>query len=269
MRLGMIAETDAAGFDYVVSKKLDFIEAVRNHPDQIERFVSDVPGIRARIQTTGIDIPVVGRWGAEVQKNGLIAEEEFSLTKALLNAAIAVGARTFVCGCNYDPAISLYQNYTVAIRIFDELLKLADGKIQIAVYNCEWKNFVYSPEQWKVVLGELPQLKIKYDAAHTCGRKGDYLSEINTWHDRIAHVHLKGYLETESVGWVDFPPAGMDQIDWKGLISLLYAKGYDGNLSLEPHSEIWKKGSRNGEYGIDYSISYFNKLLFRENKGVQ
>lgn len=263
MRLGIIANGDRISFQNAKNKGLDFIEVDRNHPENIEDFISRVSEMQQSMKETGVDISAVGRWGAQIQKDGKIDRGNFSLTQRLLDAAVSVGAKTFICGCNYDPSVSLYQNYSNAIEIFGTLLdQVKDRQIDIAVYNCEWGNFIYSPEQWKVVLGELPNLKIKYDAAHTCGRQGDYLSEINDWANRIAHVHLKGLLMVKSIGWVDFPPAGMDQIDWHSLISLLYAKGYKGDLALEPHSDVWKKGSEAGEKGIDYSIRYFRDLLF-------
>ncbi len=265
MRLGMILPCDDAGFAYAKQKGLDFIEADKNHPENIAEFVSQVESIKQNIQKTGIDIPAVGRWGAQVQKNGKPNREVLADTEALFDAAVAVGAKHFICGCNFDNSVSLYRNYTCAIEIFGTLLERAKGKnIDISVYNCEWGNFVYSPEQWKVILGELPDLKIKYDAAHAIGRGADYLSEINDWADRISYVHLKGLLMVNSIGWVDFPPAGMDQTNWPALISLLVAKGYNGDLALEPHSAVWQKNTPMGEVGIDWSIRYFNNLLMRQ-----
>ncbi len=264
MRLGMILPCDDAGFAYAKQKGLDFIEADKNHPEMIEEFVSQVDSINQNIQKNGIDISAVGRWGAQVQKEGKPNRDVLAQTEALFDAAVKVGAKTFICGCNYDDSVSLYRNYTCAIEIFGAFLDRARGKnINIAVYNCEWGNFVNTPEQWRVVLGELPDLKIKYDPAHAIGRHADYLSEIHDWADRIAYVHLKGSLEVGSVGWVDFPPAGMDQVQWGPMLSLLRAKGYDGDLALEPHSAVWKKGSELGERGIDWSIRYFNHLLMR------
>ena len=46
-------------------------------------------------------------------------------------------------------------------------------------------------------------------------------------------------------------------------MSILYAKGYDGGLSIEPYSKTWQ-GTR-GEKGIDYTIEYFKKLIFNLN----
>lgn len=265
MRLGIIAGCDTADFEKAHERGLEFLEADKNRPETIVPFIEQKERIKSDIACTGIDVAAVGRWGAENQLGGKINGEVFSLTERLLDTAIELGAKNFICGCNYDNGVSLYKNYTAAIEVFGRLLERAEGKgINVAVYNCEWGNFVNSPEQWRVVLGELPTLKIKYDAAHAIGRNADFMSEINDWAEKISYVHLKGILTVKSIGWVDFPPAGMDDINWKALISLLRAKGYDGDLALEPHSTVWKKDSELGENGIDYSVKYFNELLFNK-----
>ena len=51
----------------------------------------------------------------------------------------------------------------------------------------------------------------------------------------------------------------MDQTNWGAFLAILYAKGYDGNLSIEPHSSHW--WGELGEKGIDYTIKYFRNLI--------
>ena len=61
---------------------------------------------------------------------------------------------------------------------------------------------------------------------------------------------------------VDDPPAGLDDTNWPVFLSLLRAKGYDRGLSIEPHSPVWTGAL--GEQGLKYTVSYMNKLLFRQ-----
>lgn len=42
-------------------------------------------------------------------------------------------------------------------------------------------------------------------------------------------------------------------------MSILYAKGYNGGLSIEPHSENWR--GELGEKGVDFTINYMKKLI--------
>lgn len=104
----------------------------------------------------------------------MIDEEKLAKYIELMETAVYLGAKTFVCGCNYDESISLYRNYQNAINMFGRIIEKADGRIKIAIQNCNWNNFVVSPEQWGVVLGELDKLYIKYDASHAYNRGEDY-----------------------------------------------------------------------------------------------
>lgn len=239
MRLGRIIGYNAEGFDTVKNTKLDFIEVCCNHQPDMENFIAAKDDIKANIARTGIDISCVGRWNHDVQENGKLIPEKLEAYLALVDAAVEVGAKTFVCGCNYDESVSLYKNYTNAIALFDALIKRADGKLKVAIENCDWNNFVVSPKHWEVVLGELPELCIKYDASHAYNRGEDYLEQLSDWGERVAHVHIKGTTHAGKRA-VDDPPAGMDDIMWRPLFSILYARGYNGDLSIEPHSRTWR-----------------------------
>ena len=64
---------------------------------------------------------------------------------------------------------------------------------------------------------------IKYDASHAYNRNEDYLGQLNDWCDRVAHVHIKGTTHAGKKAVAD-PPAGMDDILWRPLFSILYSK---------------------------------------------
>ena len=156
--------------------------------------------------------------------------------------------------------MSYYENCGLAIRYFEELLALGkETGVKIAVYNCRWNNFVCCDPAWTLILGHLPELGIKYDASHCINEsENDYLEEIKKWGSRFYHVHIKGTLRIGG-DHVDDPPAGLDMINWNALMGMLYAVGYDGNLSIEPHSGVWE--GELGEKGIDYTIRYIKERM--------
>ena len=53
--------------------------------------------------------------------------------------------------------------------------------MECAIVNCMMGgNYIRTPEQWKLVLSEVPGLGIKYDPSHSFvhgGQKGAYLEE--------------------------------------------------------------------------------------------
>ena len=145
------------------------------------------------------------------------------------------------------------------IAPIDLLLQRA-GDMKIAVANCDWNNFVVTPADWEIVIGELPALTIKYDCSHAYNRGDDYLREINDWGEHISHFHIKGTTHAGKKP-VDDPPAGMDDIKWGSVFSILYARKYDGGLSIEPHSETWQ--GELGYAGIKFTQNYIKQFIIK------
>lgn len=260
MKLGIISGYSDASFDYVKSKGLEFIESCRNNDNEAKDFIAHVSDIKANIARTGIPIGSVGRWDAHPNDKGKLNAEQLELQKSLMSAAIEVGSPVFVCGVNYDKDISLFKNYCLAVEYFGKLLEYADGRIKVAAYNCDWGNFVHSEEQWEVVLGELPELGIKFDCSHSINRGEDYLRALSNWGEHIYHFHVKGTAKVNG-RYVDDPPAGIDGTNWGDVFAILYARGYDAGLSMEPHSNTWRADSELGRRGIDYTINFIRKFI--------
>ena len=260
MRLGRIQNNyTTAGFDLVKNTGLEFIEICCNDGKDMEKLIAAKDSVKAEIARTGIDVSCVGRWNHDIQKDGKIDTEKLDRYYALLDTAMELGAKTFVCGCNYDEGISLYKNYGTAIEFFGLLLDRAKGSnIRIAIQNCHWNNFIDSPEEWKIVLGELPELGQKFDASHAYNRGADYLAELSDWGERVAHMHVEGTVHAGKRG-VDDPPAVMDDIQWSSLFAILYARGYQGDLSIEPHSRVWSGAL--GEKGVLYTRDFIRGFM--------
>lgn len=261
MRLGRICRYTDEGFDTVAANGLQFMEICCNNQPEAEACVAATKSIKANIARTGIDVSCVGRWCHDVIVDGKIDAKRLDSYYKLLDTAVEVGAKTFVCGCNKDENISLYRNYQNAIEVFAKLIERAKGSgVKVAVQNCDWNNFVHSPRDWKIVLGELPDLWIKYDASHAYNRGDDYLGQLSDWGERVAHVHIKGTVHAGKRK-VDDPPAGMDDIAWSSLFAVLYARGYDGDLSIEPHSAIWH--GELGNAGVKFTADFIRKFMLR------
>ena len=261
MRLGRIQnDYSAAGFDLVRESGLDFIEICCNYDRDVERLVASRDAVKGEISRTGLDVSSVGRWNHEIQREGRIDPEKLALYESLLDTAVSLGAKTFVCGCNYDASVSRFKNYINAIELFGRLIERARGTgTRVAVQNCNWNNFVYSPEEWRVVLDELPELWLKFDPSHAYSRGCDYLAELSSWGERVAHFHVKGMTRVGGGRSVDDPPAGMDDLKWGSIFSILYARGYTGDLSIEPHSKTWQ--GELGTRGVAFTRDFIRPFI--------
>lgn len=210
MRIG-IASGSCSKDSFNNAKQLgcEFIEICCNSAEDAANFVNSKKETAQNIAITGVALSCVGRWNHNIQKNGKIDHELKKGYLELLDTARELGAKTFVCGFNYDDSISLFRNYCNAIEFFHDLIHRADSKIAVAVQNCDWNNFIVSPKQWEVVLGEHPELMLKFDPSHPYNRNEDYLAQLSDWGERVAHIHIKGTVHAGK-RYVDDPPAGMD-----------------------------------------------------------
>ena len=262
MKLGIIRTWTEQDFIWCKEKGLDFIECdINGGVKNVVNYMAELDEIKANIEKYGIGIGAIGRWGRDrIIGDGELNEEELKCSYDLVDACEKLGAPVFMCGCNYLENLSFYDNCMAAIKYFQAVVDYATPKgVKVAVYNCDWNNFVYSPKTWDIILPAVPGLGIKYDASHSRYRGDDFMLEIKQYANRFYHMHLKGTLIVDGKR-TDDPPAGLDQINWPALLSLLYAKRYNGGLSIEPHSGVWTDGL--GEWGVDYTINYFKPLLY-------
>ncbi|MEG0579165.1 MAG: sugar phosphate isomerase/epimerase [Niameybacter sp.] len=257
MRLGIIGWIKEEEFKRAKERGLEFIEICVNERHQA--FLDGLEELHTYSRKYEMPIGSVGRWGEDKITAEGIKEEELQIEYRLIEATAKLGCAIYITGCNYVESLSYYENCTLAINYFEKLI--AYGKscgVKIATYNCRWNNFVHSDPTWTVIHGYLKDLGIKYDTSHCIYDGGDYLAEAKKWGTRFVHVHIKGALVIAGERFDD-PPAGMDQTDWGSFMAVLYAKGYDGNLSIEPHSSNWY--GELGQKGIDFTIKYMRNLM--------
>lgn len=257
MQLGRIAWFEEEDFQIAKEQGMEFIELDVN--SRAQDFLDNITAIRERSVKYGMPIGAVGRWGSNRICREGICQDELELEYRLIDATASLECDVYITGCNYVEELSYYENCGLAISYFEKLIAHgAEKGVKIAVYNCRWNNFVCTPMAYTMIHGYLKDLYIKYDTSHCIYDGGDYLQEARDWGDRFLHVHLKGALVIDGKRYDD-PPAGLDQTDWGSFLAILYAKGYDKRLSIEPHSQNWK--GELGEKGIAYTIRYFRNLL--------
>lgn len=263
MKLGIICPYDDAGFEYAKSLGLDFIEICYNIGNDCKKFAEELPELIARTEKYGIKIGSLGRWGTDkFDSDGKLIEEELNDNLILIDCASKLHCPVFNTGVNYVEKLSLYENVTNAIMFLEKLVAYGKERgVKIATYNCDWNNFVRTPEMWKLIHGHIKDLGIKYDTSHCINSgSGDYIGETLAWGDRFYHVHIKGTINING-DHVDDPPAGLDMTDWRTFLGILYNKRYDGNLSIEPHSSTWQGDL--GDWGVKLTVDYIDKLIYR------
>ena len=258
MKLGIISHYDQKALDYVKSKNLSYVEFTINKNEH--DFFDALTNTKMLLEERDLHVISIGRWGTERLTKQGINKNELNINLRMIDACAQLGSPVYVTGVNYVSEISEDENIKYAITYLKTLTAYAkERNVKVAVYNCRWNNFIVGPNTWDIFLQEVPGLGIKYDPSHAIYDHQDYLKEMSMYAKHIYHIHLKGSLIINQER-IDDPPAGLDMTDWKAVMALLYVNQYDGGLSIEPHSHIWK--DQLGDFGIDYTISYFKPMIF-------
>ena len=299
MKLGIIMPPKPDSFQKAKELGLDFVEFDCNPTSFFGVPVSELDAakeeLKAASESTGVEVGAVGRWASPVLgPDGEPDPDEWAQVKAVIDFGAYLGAKHYLCSVNYVKELSYYKNITAAIKILNEIVSYAKERgMETAIVNCMMGgNYIRTPEQWKLVLSEVPGLGIKYDPSHSFvhgGQNGAYLEEGLEWGAHFKYCHVKGVIQRgdsqEPEHWAirDFamahpelkdellsqafgpdnsygnPPAGIDVINWRAFFAILYKYGYDGYLAIEPHSATWR-GDK-GEKGVKYTIKYIRDLM--------
>ena len=299
MKLGIIMPPKPESFQKAKDLGLDFVEFDCNPENYFGGPVSELLAVKedlkAASEATGVEVGAVGRWASPVLgPDGEPDPGEWEQVKAVIDFGAYLGAKHYLCSVSYVNGLSYYKNITAAIKILNEIVAYAKERgMKTAIVNCMMGgNFIRTPEQWKLVLSEVPGLGIKYDPSHSFvhgGQGGAYLEEGLEWGAHFTYCHVNGVIQRgashEPEHWAvrdfvmqhpelkdelmgkafgpdnsyDNPPAGIDVINWRAFFAILYKYGYDGYLAIEPHSATWQ--GEKGEKGVKYTIKYIRDLM--------
>ena len=263
MKLGIIAEPDVESAARAAQKGLHYLEYCYNVGRDIDLLESRVPALKQAYEQYDLHLGALGRWGeSKIDETGELIGEAMKNTRRLIDVAASLGAPVFNTGVNYVESLPYLDNLNAAVKYLRAAVAYGEEKgVKVAVYNCDWNNYIRKPDVWRIVLEAVPGLGIKYDPSHCVNvHHGDYLAEIQEFGNKIYHFHIKGTINVAGER-VDDPPAGLDGTNWNAVLGLLYAKGYDGMLSIEPHSHTWQGDM--GDWGVDYTIDYISKMLYK------
>lgn len=260
MKLGIIIDPTEQGFAYAHKFGLETGEFCYNVDHDAIALLAQAEDLKRWSAQYGVQVASIGRWGAErVRADGTFTEEQ-AQDFALIDLAAALGCPSFVCGLNPVEGMEFEENAHLGASYFRSLIAYAQGKnVRVNVYNCDWNNIIYDKRGWDIVLKEAPGLGIKYDPSHCINRDGDYLAEMMEYGEYIGHFHVKGTLRINGDNIPD-PPAGMDNIHWGAIMAILYTVDYQGMLSIEPHSAVWREGPL-ADFGVRFTANMMRGYL--------
>lgn len=261
-QLGIIEDWSEKGFKHTHDLGLTKIEFCYNIGNDPKDLLANLDNLKMWQDKYQVALGAMGRWGSDkIDESGYVIEDEFKNNCTLIDIASELGCTVFNTGVNFVKDYSYDKNCEFAVKYLRRITEYGKEKgVRVALYNCDWNNFANQPKAWEKIIPEVDGLGIKFDPTHPINeRQADFIQEMIDWGKYFYHFHIKGTIQ-HGKNHVDDPPAGLDMINWHEVIGLLYWMGYDGMLSLEPHSAVWKNGEL-GEWGIRHSIKYIENML--------
>ncbi|HYG76179.1 MAG TPA: sugar phosphate isomerase/epimerase [Planctomycetota bacterium] len=260
MRIGMIADWVEADIKFAADTKIPYVEFIPWCP------MSEFTGKRKEVETLldkyNVKTSAMGFFNHDIIHPDATkraselkdVNEMIDLCKAWHTPVFMIGAGELQKGRNEQEALR------ESIEALKRIVNYAGERgITVAVYNCHCWNYCVTPRHWGALLSAIPQIRFKYDCSHSYYDGRDYLSEIRDFGQYFAHFHVKGCVKAEGRR-LDDPPAGLDQIDWRSVMALLYKCEYKGVLSLEPHSPLWTDAKRMKYQGLRFSANFIRTL---------
>ena len=261
MYLGIIGWFDEKSFKNAAEKGISALEFDINDNCNVPVFTSKLPEIKELIKKYGVTVSAIGQWGTQrLLDDRSVNEEQLEIEKELMRGAAEIGCKVYITGCNRGPGWDNDADYKGAAEYMRRLVAYGEelGGVKVCLDNCDWNNFLDNSGAWGRIIPEVPGLGIKFDPSHAVVHGRDWREEMRKWAKHFYHVHIKGTLYLGDNCW-DFPPAGLDDFDWRAFMGYLYAAGYDGCVSLEPHSYVWQ--GELGEKGVKYTVDYIKPML--------
>ncbi|MFI3169131.1 MAG: sugar phosphate isomerase/epimerase [Faecalibacterium sp.] len=171
-------------------------------------------------------------------------------------------------GFRYDP----YKSLDESVSFLQVMLeKAVQQNVTLCVENCPLMgNIGFAPFMWKELFAQLdsPNFKLAFDPSHLIWQMIDPYLAIETFGDKIAHVHAKdteirrdvlaqtGILyspkdkETTNAGWWRYRVPGLGEIDWVKIVDKLVEAEFDGTISIEHEDPIWTGTQEKVKHGL-------------------
>ena len=202
--------------------------------------------VRRHAEHAGVAIAAVNAHTNLIQGLAEARRANFEFVKRSIGLAADLGAPYVVTGGGskdiYGRESQFWEWLVVELR---ELVTEADrlGVTLAIEAGSPLGNLLHNLSRMQKLLSYegLEQLRVLFDPAHYHIRGDSEVEAYEALSQRVVHVHAKdarGCLED-----LEFPPLGMGEIDFDGLIGVMVAANYDGYLSVEYEAFAWGYGS--------------------------
>jgi sugar phosphate isomerase/epimerase len=260
MRIGMISDWNEADIQFASETNIPWVEFIPWSP--MAEFLGRRDATETLLERHHVRVSAMGFFNHDIiNPDPEKRASDLKDCRQMIDLCKSWNCPVFLIGAG---DLQKGQDEAAALRQSIEALKglvdyAGERSVTTAVYNCHCWNYCVTPRHWGALLNAIPRLRFKYDCSHSYYDGRDYLAELRDWGRYLAHFHVKGCVKAEG-RQLDDPPAGLDQIDWRSVMALLYRAEYQGVLSLEAHSPMWTDAKKLKYQGLRFSANYLRSL---------
>lgn len=249
---------------------------------------ADVEVVRATLQKYNLDLSSLAYYDNNLHPDPIEREAIHRHLYRCIDAAQMLSCPTVGTFVGRDPTRTVTKNLREAEKIFRPITEYAGERgVKIVIENCVMEgwhpdgypgNLAYSPELWEWMfdLG----LYLNFDPSHLLWMGIDPAAALRPYVGNVAHAQAKdiqlypdrrnkyGYPgktvhreEPWDVGWWRYRVPGLGEVDWAGLIDILYEEGFDGVLSVEHEDPVWSGSEERVKVGLRIAHRALNGLV--------
>jgi sugar phosphate isomerase/epimerase len=246
LKIGFMSEGKPEDVDFAAEHGFASLE-LSFWPAPMDPKLEAGPALKKKMDAAGIAVCGVGIWGRNfISPDDAERKQAWQELGRAMDYAQAMGAPFVIMGAGEDADKPLAEKMEAFLPNFTRACEQArKHNLRLAIYNCTWANFITGPAAWEALFQALPDapIGIKFDPSHPYHAKQDYLRHLRDFGDRVLHLHAKDVQYVAGAAFTE-PPAGLGDIRWGNLISILYHHGYQGHIAFEPHSKPWTEAMR-------------------------
>ncbi|TWU55406.1 sugar phosphate isomerase/epimerase family protein [Rubripirellula reticaptiva] len=200
-------------------------------------------------------------------------------------AKLNVGRMTTFIGRDWTKSVD--DNWPRFLDTWKPIIKLAEDQgIRVGIENCpmlftadEWpggKNLAHSPAIWQRMFNDIPSdhFGLNYDPSHLVFQHMDYLTPMETFKDKLFHVHAKDVRVDQAmldqVGILAHPNLyhspklpGMGDVDWGKFFSILTDTGYRGPVCVEVEDRAFESSLDDRKLALTQSHTFLRNFVPR------
>lgn len=255
------------------------------HFDVTQVSDADVAQFHDLVQSYGVFVSGLGYYPNPLSPNNEESATAIAHLQQVIQAAQRIGLRQVNTFVGRDWTKHVDDNWPRFLEVWRPMVQFAERhEIRIGIENCpmsfskdEWpggKNLAISPAIWERMFNDIPSdsFGLNYDPSHMVWQQMDYLNPLQTFRDRIFHVHAKDVRVNrhclDHVGILATPLEyhspklpGLGDVDWGAFFSTLGDTGYNGPVCVEVEDRAFETSDSLRRVALEQSHNYLRNFV--------